>query len=97
MTEVEKREWNVFVAVVKGFLGNTKAGSYKDLLETLLDNFRVLGCNTSIKVHFLKNHLNQFPANLGDVSDENGERIHQDIKVIEERCQGRWNRHMIAD
>ena len=42
----------------------------------------------SIKVHFLHSHLNRFPENLGDVSDEQGERLHQDIKVMEERYQG---------
>ena len=96
MTEVKKRAWNAFVAVVKGLLGNTKAANYKDLVETLLDDFHALGCNMSIKVHFLKNHLNKFPANLGDVSDEHGQRFHQNIKVMEERYQGRWNTHMMA-
>ena len=88
MTEVEKRAWNAFVAVVKGFLGNIKAANYKDLMETLLDSFHALDCNISIKVHFLKSQLNEFPANLGDVSDEHGKRFHQDIKVMEERYQG---------
>ena len=37
----------------------------------------------NIKVHFLKSHLNEFPANLGDVSDEHGVRFHQDMKVME--------------
>jgi len=39
----------------------------------------------SIKVHFLFNHVERFPDNLGDVSDEQGERFHQDIKIMEER------------
>ena len=43
----------------------------------------------SIKVHFLDNHLERFPENLGDFSEEQGERFHQDIKVMEERYQGR--------
>lgn len=51
----------------------------------------------SIKVNFLMSHLNEFPANLGDVSDEHGERFHQDIKVMEEIYQGRWNTRMMAD
>ena len=98
MTEVKKRAWDAFVVVVKGFLGNTKAANYKDLVETLLDSFHALAFgNMSIKVHFLKSHLNEFPANLGDVSDEHGESFHQDIKVMEERYQGRWNTNMMAD
>ena len=51
----------------------------------------------SIKVHFLKIHLNEFPANLGEVSDEHGERFHQGIKVMEKRYQGRQNTHIMAD
>ena len=82
MTDVEKRAWSAFVAVVKGFLGNTKTANYKDLVETLLDSFYVLGFNMNIKVHFLMSHLNEFPANLGHVSDEHGERFHKDIKVL---------------
>ena len=66
MTEVEKRAWNAFVPAVKRFLGNTKSANYKDMVETSLDSFDALGCNMSIKVHFLKSHLNEFPANLGE-------------------------------
>ena len=51
----------------------------------------------SVKVHFLHSHLDKFPENLGDVSDEQGERFHQDLKVMEDRYQGRWDTHMMAD
>ena len=51
----------------------------------------------SIKVHFLHSHLDRFPHNLGDLSEKQGERFHQDMKVMEERYQGRWDRHMMAD
>ena len=97
MSEVEKREWNTFAVVLKGFLRYTKAANCKHLLETLLDSFHDLGCNMSIKVHFLKSPLNEFPTNLGDVSGEYSEHLHQDIKVMEERYQGRWNTHIMAD
>ena len=50
-----------------------------------------------IKLHFLHSHLDRFPENLGDFSDEQGERFHQDIKTIEKRYQGRWDQHMMAD
>jgi len=51
----------------------------------------------SVKLHFLFSHLDKFPENLGDVSDEQGERFHQDIKAMEERYQGRWGKTMMAD
>ena len=97
MTPLEKRAWKAFVSVVKKFLGNEKAENYKDVVETMLQSYHNLGCNMSITVHFLNSHLGKFPANLGDVSDEHGERFHQDIKVMEERYQGRLDTHMMAD
>ena len=51
----------------------------------------------SIKMHYLHSHLDCFPHNLGDLSEEQGERFHQDIKTMEERYQGRWDTHMMAD
>ena len=97
MTDTERCTWISFVEVVQNFLGNKKAENYKDLVESLLLNFKNLGSNISIKVHFLHSHLDRFPENCGDVSDEQGERFHQDIKKMEERYQGRWDTHMMAD
>ena len=38
-----------------------------------------------------------FPDNLDDVSDEQQERFHQDMKIMKERYQGRWGKTMLAD
>ncbi|KRX78454.1 putative ATP-dependent RNA helicase DDX23 [Trichinella sp. T6] len=35
-----------------------------------------------LKLHFLHSHLDFFPQNLGDVSEEQGERFHHDINGI---------------
>ncbi|UYV67629.1 hypothetical protein LAZ67_5001403 [Cordylochernes scorpioides] len=51
----------------------------------------------SIKVHYLHSHLDKFPDNLGVYSDEQGERFHQDMKVMEERYQCVWDCQMMAD
>ena len=51
----------------------------------------------SIKVHFLFSLLDQFPENLGDHSDEQGERFHQDLKVKEDWYKGRWDISMFED
>jgi len=51
----------------------------------------------SLKIHFLESHLNFFPENLGEVIDENGERFHQYIMVMEKRYQGKWTSSMLAD
>ena len=51
----------------------------------------------SLKIHFLHSHLDFFPENLGDVSDEYGKRFHQEIKTIEQLYQGFWNERMMID
>ena len=51
----------------------------------------------SLKVHFLHALLNYFPQNLGDMSEEHGERFHQDIKRMKTRYKGRWAVSMMAD
>jgi hypothetical protein len=34
----------------------------------------------SAEVHYLHSHLDRFPENLGDLSEEQGEKFQQDIK-----------------
>lgn len=51
----------------------------------------------NLKLHFLHSHLDYFPENLGDYSEEQGERFHQDISEMENRYQGRWDDNMMAD
>src|SRR5678815_4554356 len=67
------------------------------IVERLLVNYKNLGCRMSLKIHFLHSHLTFFPPNLGAVSDEQGERFHQDIQQMEKRYQGRWNEAMMSD
>ena len=55
------------------------------------------GVNMSLKIHFLHSHLDFFPENLGDESDEHGERFHQQMKTMERRYQGFWNEAMMGD
>ena len=97
MNVLESNAWNSFVAVVKNFLGNHKSDNYRELVDRMLASYREIGANMSIKVHFLHSHLDRFPENCGDVSDEQGERFHQDIKVMEEWYRGRWDKRMMAD
>ena len=52
----------------------------------MLDKFKLLVCNMSLKLHFLASHLDYFPPNLGAVQ---GETFHQDLKDVERRYQGR--------
>jgi len=47
--------------------------------------------------HFLSSHLDFFPENYGSVSDEHGERFHEDIATVEGRYKEKWSPSMIAD
>ena len=97
MTEIEDDVWNAFKEVVVKFLGIIKDPPYKETVRNMLDKFKLLGCKMSLKLHFLASHLDYFPPNLGAVSEEEGERFHQDLKDVERCYQGRWDVNMMAD
>jgi hypothetical protein len=55
--------------------------------ELLIAAFKEMGCRVSLTVFFLHSHIHFFPGGLFEVSDEQGERSHQDIKSMEHLCQ----------
>ena len=67
------------------------------VVNNLLSHYHDIGCSMSLKVHVLHSHLEFLAENLGDVSDEHGERFHQDISVMERQFKGKWNPGMLAD
>jgi hypothetical protein len=78
---------------MKTFSGNRKAENYHEIVSDLLRTYKAIGCNMSLKV----NQLDFFSENLGAVSDEHGERFHQDIYNMEKRYQGKWSLSMLSD
>ena len=56
-----------------------------------------MGYRMQLKIHFLHSHLKFFPQNLAVVSDEHGERFHQDIMKTEANYRGKWSPSMMAD
>jgi len=60
----EKAPWVSFKLVVKGFLGIRRAQNYEELVNNLLQSYQKLGCNMSLKIHFLHSHLDFFPRKL---------------------------------
>lgn len=97
LSQIQLNAWQAFKLVCSGFLGKTKADNYERLVRDMLACYRKMGCRMSVKVHLLHSHLSFFPQNLGDVSDETGERFHQEISEMEQRYQGRWSSAMLAD
>ncbi|UYV71402.1 hypothetical protein LAZ67_8002998 [Cordylochernes scorpioides] len=76
LNEVEAAAWNSFRNVCKNFLGSVKVENYRDIVNDLLLSYKALGCNMSLKIHFLHSHLDFFPDNLGAVSDEHDESVY---------------------
>ena len=66
-------------------------------LKAFMNNFFV---NTksrkmSLKIQMMHSHLDFCPENMGAVSDENGERFHQDFAAIRNRFKGKWSRNAL--
>ena len=85
MNEIEKEAWQAFRGVVNGFLGNKRNQNYKELVKKLIKSYQNMDCRMSVKLHFLCSHLDFFQENLGDFSEEHGERFYQDIEPMEKR------------
>ncbi|GBP47649.1 hypothetical protein EVAR_40045_1 [Eumeta japonica] len=82
LNPIEKSAWTCFRNVVRNFLGSHRAENYEELVNNLLVAYKDMGCNMSLKIHFYT-RIWIFPQNLGAVSDEHGERFHQDISNME--------------
>src|SRR5688572_24087125 len=93
----EKKAWDAFRLVSTNFLGNIRVENYKELVEDMLSIYHKLGCNMSLKIHFPTWIFSPTTADCGMVSDEHGERFHQDIAIVETRYQGNWSTFMLVD
>ena len=89
MTSKERNAWRALREVVENFLGSNKSENYEQLVANLIKTYEMLGCLMSLMLHFLHSHLNFFSKNMGDISEEHGERFHQDISTMEIRYQGK--------
>jgi len=97
LNETERNTQLSFKRMCKDFLGNHKAANYQAVMQDLLTSYKAMGCNRSLKIHFLESHLDFFLENLGEVCDKHGERFHQDITTMEKWFQGKWTSSMLAD
>ena len=97
LTGDEKLACDAFVQVSANFLRNKRVENFKDLVANLLHCYNRLGCNMSLKIHFLDSYLDCFSDNCGAVSDEHGERFHQQIWTWKMRYQGKWSASMLAN
>ena len=97
LNPIELSAWLALKSVFVNFLGNHKSSEYQKLVDELMEKFRKLGARMSVKLHFLRSHLDYFPKYCGDFSEEQGERFHPDLRGMEERYQGLWDVKFLAD
>ena len=82
MSDLERNALQAFRMIVEGFLGKHRRDDYAMFVSNLNKSYEELGCRMSLRLHFLHSHLDFFRDNLGNVSEEHGERFHQDIQVM---------------
>lgn len=89
LSPIERNSWRSLNDIIEHFLGNRKAENYEEIVRNLVRNFGEMGVNMSLKILILDSHLDFCPDNLGNLSDEHGERFHQDLATIENRFRGK--------
>ena len=92
-----KKAFQSFKSCCENFLGKYRSEDYEKICKDLVKNYEKAGCKMSYKLHILDQHLNFFPDDCSNYSDEMGERFHQEIKTMEKRYQGRFDKRMLAD
>lgn len=97
MSSDERKAWKSLIDISQKYLGNFKAPNHEEIASGLVANFKKIGCLMSLKVHLLDAHRDHFPKNIGHYSEEQGERFHQDIKVLEKRYSGYEDENFLAD
>lgn len=97
LSPIEKNAFDAIKEVSTNFLGNKRSENYRAKISEMLQAFHRMNVNMSLKIHFLADHLDFFPENCGECSDEQGERFHQDIESIETRFKGKDLRRLLGE
>ena len=63
----------------------------------MLQNFKEMKVNMSLKTQMMHSHLDFFPENMGALSDEHCERFREDIAIIEKSFKGKWGENALVD
>jgi len=97
LTDVQLKAWKALKKVCDEFLGNYRAPEYRQLCADMVKAFGEMEVNMSLKVHYLDAHIDFFQENNGAMSDEQGERVHQDLAEVVRRFQSSTNDAMLAE
>ena len=63
----------------------------------MLQNFHEMKVNMSLKIHMMHSHWDFFRENMEAVSNEHGERFHQNIAIIKKSLEGKLSENALAD
>lgn len=87
------------MAVVRLVLSPSTASKQlkKKAVDDMIQSLVKAGCNYSPKMHYIHCHLEELLENQFLVSDEQGERIHQTMRLIEERFLGKCQKSMLCE
>jgi hypothetical protein len=61
LSKVEKAARKSFKNITTNFLGNHTEENCRDMVADLVQSYEAMGCNMSLKVHFLDSHLRLLP------------------------------------
>ena len=63
----------------------------------MLTVYEVQGYQMSLKVHFLHSHLEYLSQSMDFYTEEQGGKLHQDLRTMGKRYQGRMDVNMMGD
>lgn len=78
----EMDAWSSFKREITNIFGNYKSENYRENVSEILKSYKDMECNTSLKGYFLDCHLDIFPENFGNVSEENEKHFHQNFESL---------------
>ena len=84
VNDLELRAWASLFLLRKKLRWQSPSRKQQIISENLLKSLQNIRANISIKVHFVHSHLDKFSDDCGDVSNEQGERFHQDIEIMKD-------------
>lgn len=97
LTFTHSKLWRDFTAVCRGFLCSYRAPNYEFLVKVLMRELKSNKVGMTLKIHLLDSHLDRFASSNSDFSDEQGKRLHQDIKKSVKRNQAQPLLNVIGD
>lgn len=98
LNRTEKRAFLAFKNVSTYVLSSAQHSTLtkEEIVDEFFEAYKIMGCNFTYKMHLLRSHLDLFPDNIDTISDQHGEKLHQDMKPKEEHFAGQPVINMLA-